>query len=114
MFNVFIPVRKRSDTAAEIDPGRTAWTGSCRFGHEHDVIAQVVKALDQPGGGALTRDLVEVALAEVTEGLTGGQHVERGDEQLVSDGHQRPYRAAASAQAVVLVTVVAALGPHRC
>jgi len=47
--------------------------------------------LDQPGGGALTRDLVEVALAEVAKGLASGQHVERGDKQFVSDGHQRPH-----------------------
>src|SRR3954470_13793231 len=56
--------------------------GLRRLWNEHDVIAQAAQALDHPGGGALTRDLIEVALAEVTEGLAGGQHVEHGDEQL--------------------------------
>ena len=84
--------------------------GLRRLWNEHDVIAQAAQALDQPGGGALTRDLIEVALAEFAEGLAGGQHVEHGDEQLVSDGHQGPHGAAARAQAVVFVTVVAALG----
>src|SRR5829696_4165812 len=80
---------------------------------EHDVIAQVAQALDQPGGGALACDLIKVALAEVTEGLAGGEHVEGGDEQLVSNGHESPHRTAAATQAVILVSIVAVLGPHR-
>ena len=71
------------------------------------------QALDQPGRGALAGDPVEVALAEVAEELAGGQQVEGGDEQLVGDGHERPHWAATGAQAVVLVAVVAAFGPHR-
>src|SRR3954466_8478704 len=50
-----------------------------RLWNEHDVIAQAAQALDQPGGGALTRDLIEIALAEFAEGLAGGQPVEHGD-----------------------------------
>ena len=60
-------------------------------------------------GGTLAGDLVEVALAEVAEGLARAQHVERGDDQRVGDGHDRPHWAATGTQAVVLVAVVAAL-----
>src|SRR3712207_3952319 len=90
----------------------SAPAGLRRLRDEGDVVAQVAQALDQPGRGAPARDLVEVALAEVVEGFAGGQQVERGDEQLVGDGHQRPHRAAAGAEAVVLVAGVAALGPQ--
>src|SRR3982751_2537074 len=94
-------------------PGWGGLDGLGRLWDEHDVIAQVAQALDQPGGGALARDLIKVALAEVTEGLAGGEHVEGGDEQLVSHGHESPHGPAAATQAVILVTIVAAFGPHR-
>src|SRR3982751_6990657 len=93
------------------DPQRRLVLG--RLWDEHDVIAQVAQALDQPGGGALARDLIKVALSEVTEGLAGGEHVEGGDEQLVSHGHESPHGPAAATQSVILVTIVAAFGPHR-
>src|SRR5215217_4967908 len=97
--------------------GNRPWIGSLaglgRLWDEHDVIAEIAQALDQPGGGALARDLIKVALAEVMEGLAGGEHVEGGDEQLVSNGHESPHGPAAATQAVILVTIVAALGPHR-
>ena len=61
--------------------GWTAWLGLRRLGHEHDFVAEIAQALDQPGRGALAGDPVEVALAEVAEELAGGQQVEGGDEQ---------------------------------
>src|SRR3954447_9459293 len=94
-------------------PGWGSLDGLGRLWDEHDVIAQIAQALDQPGGGALARDLIKVALAEVTEGLAGGEHVEGSDEQLVSNGHESPHGPAAATQAVILVTIVAAFGPHR-
>ena len=80
---------------------------------EHDVVSQVAQALDQLGRGALAGDLVEATLAEVAEGFARAQYVERSKEQLVRDGHDRPHRATAGTQTVILVSVVAALGPHR-
>jgi hypothetical protein len=41
--------------------GRAA-RGLCRFRDKHDLVAQAVQALDQPGSGALARDLVETEM----------------------------------------------------
>jgi len=38
--------------------------------------------------------------------------MECGDEQLMRNGHDRPHRATTGTQAVILVVVVAALGPN--
>src|SRR4051794_231549 len=93
-------------------PGWGSLDGLGRLWDEHDVIAQIAQALDQPGGGALARDLIKVALAEVTEGLAGGEHVEGSDEQLVSNGHESPHGPAAATQAGLFVSRLGSLCAH--
>ncbi len=58
----------------------------CGLGAEHDDVAERVEAADQPLGGAVLVDTVEVIGTEVSEGDGALQHVEGGDQDLVRDG----------------------------
>ena len=55
--------------------------------------------------------LIQERLSEFLEGNGFGEHVEHGHQDLVRDGHGGPQRTPARLQPVVLVLVVAALGP---
>src|SRR3954469_9702608 len=90
--------------------GRPAPQGSRGFREEDPVVAEGGEPADQLGRRALPRHPVEEVLAQLPERAAGPQHVERGDEQLVGDGHERPHHLpAARPQPVVLVPVVAPL-----
>ena len=88
--------------------GRDEGGGSCGD-LEEDVVSEVVEAPDQ--GGARPCLLIKERLSEFLEGNGFGEHVEHGDQDLVCDGHGSPLRAPTRLQPVVLVLVVAALGP---
>src|SRR4051812_15153733 len=88
--------------------GRDEGGGSCGdLGPEEDVVSEVVEAPDERG--ALGCLLVEERLSEFLERNSFGEHVEHRHQDLVRDGG--PLRASARLQPVVLVLVVAALGP---
>ena len=90
--------------------GRTGGRWSCGdLWAEENVVSQVVEAPDQIGRGARPCLLIQERLSEFLEGNGLGEHVKHGDQDLVRDGG--PLRASARLQPVVLVLVVAALGP---
>ena len=90
--------------------GRTGGRWSCGdLWAEENVVSQVVEAPDQIGRGARPCLLIKERLSEFLEGNGLGEHVKHGDQDLVRDGG--PLRASARLQPVVLVLVVAALGP---
>src|SRR3954447_8564276 len=74
---------------------------------EENVVSEVVEAPDQ--GGARPCLLIKKRLSEFLEGNGLGEHVKHRHQDLVRDGG--PLRASARLQPVVLVLVVAALGP---
>ena len=86
--------------------------GSCGdLWPEEDVVSEVVEAPDQIARGSRPRLLIKEGLSKFLEGNGFGEHVEHGDQDLVRDGHGGPQRTPARLQPVVLVLVVAALGP---
>src|SRR5687768_15576171 len=78
---------------------------------EENVVSEVVEAPDQVGRGARPCLLIKERLSEFLEGNGLGEHVKHRHQDLVRDGHGGPLRASACLQPVVLVFVVAALGP---
>src|SRR3954447_20431326 len=90
--------------------GRDEGGGSCGdLWPEEDVVSEVVEAPDE--GGTLGCLLVEERLSEFLERNGFGEHVEHRHQDLVRDGHGSPLRPPTRLQPVVLVLVVAALGP---
>src|SRR3954453_7601947 len=76
---------------------------------EENVVSEVVEAPDQVGRGARPCLLIKEGLSEFLEGNGFGEPVEHRHQDLVRDGG--PLGASACLQPVVLVLVVAALGP---
>src|SRR3954453_19474736 len=76
---------------------------------EENVVSEVVEAPDQVGRGARPCLLIKEGLSEFLEGNSFGEHMKHRHQDLVRDGG--PLRASARLQPVVLVLVVAALGP---
>jgi len=64
----------------------------CELGAEHDGAAERVEAADQPLGGAILIDAVEVIDAAVGKGDGALEHVEGGDQDPVRDSHSGLHR----------------------
>src|SRR3954465_2276267 len=91
-----LPAGDASKTAGYCcENGRPAAQGSRGFRDEEHVVAEGGEPADQLGRRALPRPPVAEVLAQLPDWAAGPQHVERGDEQLVGGGHERPHRPAA-------------------
>jgi REP element-mobilizing transposase RayT len=74
---------------------RKPWAYLRRF--ERDFIAERLQFLEQLLRVGRCSSLQKVLRSEVYKGLVAREHVIRGDQELVCDGHERPQRAAACA-----------------
>jgi len=81
---------------------------------ERDFVAKALKTTDEVPRGPSLLDAVQVGGAQISVRHIRGQHVVRGDEDLMSDGHRRPLGTPSGSESVELVPEVAALLSGRC
>src|SRR5688572_24802906 len=81
--------------------------------HEHDLVAELLKAADVMAAPPLRMAPIEVVDAEILMGLMAREHVPQGHEQGVLDGDDRLLGTAPRFQAVIQRAVVALLGLDR-
>src|SRR6266487_3881225 len=73
------------------------------LGSEGDLVAEPLQATHEIARGQALFEAVQVADAQIPVRQSRGQHVIRGDEDLVADGHGGSLGAAARAEAVELI-----------
>src|SRR5580765_5988413 len=83
------------------------------LGSEGDLVAEPLQATHEIARGSALLDAVQVGGTEIPVRQSRGQHVVRGDEDLVADGHGGALGPAAGPESVELVAEVPAFLVRR-